>query len=879
MGKSALLGYLSDRVAGWQVARAVGVESEMELAYAGLHQLCAPMLEHLDRLPVPQRDALATVFGLSQGPAPDRFLVGLATLTLFAEVAEEQPLACIVDDAQWLDGASAQILGFVARRLLAERIVLVGAARTGVGDDVLAGLPELSIRGLGDSDARALLLDNVYGPLDAAVCDQIVTESHGNPLALLELPRTWNTAALAGGFGLPASQPVAGKIERSYARRLLQLPAETQLLVLTAAAEPLGDPVLLQRAAAALSVDMAAVSPAVDAGLLQVGGRVEFAHPLVRSAAYRSAAAEDRQRVHRALAAATDAETDPDRWAWHLAQATPGPGEEVAAELERSASRAQARGGVAAAAAFLQRAVALTVDPARRAERALAAAQASFQAGSFDAALRLLATAEGGVLDGFQRARVDLLRGQVAFASGLLDDAPALLLKAAQRLEPFDLELARRTYLTAWGAAFVATGYLEGSRVFSEIRRSVQALPRRLGAPQPVDLLLDGLAQLSTDGRAAATPTLQRAANALAEISVEDVLRWGWMAPAASNAVWDNDGAHAISARQVQLVRDAGALAELPLHLSALGLACAWIGDFAGAGALMAEADSVSAVTRSLAAPWVALRLRALQGREAEASAAIAGAMEQAAAGGQVFATYAHWAAAVLYNGLARYDQAAAAARQATANDIGPYPQMWALPELVEAAARVGETDVARRALDRLEELTQPAATDWGLGTEVRSRALLSDGENAELLYREAIERFSRTGLRPELARAQLLYGEWLRREGRRSDAREQLRTAHHMFATIGMEAFAERTRRELIATGETVRKRSAETRDELTPQEEQIVRLVRDGLSNPEIGAQLFLSSRTVEWHLRKVYLKLGISSRRELWAASARAAGSSSA
>ena len=453
VGKSALLGYLSGRVAGWHVARAAGVEAEMELAYAGLHQLCAPMLDHLDRLPVPQRDALATVFGRSAGTAPDRFLVGLATLTLFAEVAEQQPLVCVVDDAQWLDRASAQILGFVARRLLAERIAVVCAARTGAGDDVLAGLPELSMRGLGDSDARALLLANVPGPLDTAVCDQIVKESHGNPLALLELPRTWNVTDLAGGFGLPSSQPVAGRIEQSYVRRLQLLPSDTQLLVLTAAAEPLGDRVLLHRAAGTLGIDIAAAGPAQDGGLLELGGRVEFAHPLVRSAAYRSAAADDRYRVHRALANATAAETDPDRRAWHRARATPGPDEEVAAELERSAGRAQARGGVAAAAAFLQRSAELTVDPARRAERALAAAQASFQAGAFDAALRLAATAETGPLDELQRARIDLLRGHAAIASSYGNDAAPLLLQAARRLEPFDLELARRAYLTAWGAA------------------------------------------------------------------------------------------------------------------------------------------------------------------------------------------------------------------------------------------------------------------------------------------------------------------------------------------------------------------------------------------------------------------------------------------
>jgi DNA-binding CsgD family transcriptional regulator len=837
----------------------------MELVYAGLHQLCAPMLDHLDRLPAPQRDALATVFGRSAGTAPDRFLVGLATLTLFDEVAEQQPLVCVVDDAQWLDRASAQILGFVARRLFAERIAVVCAARTGVGDDVLAGLPELSMRGLGDSDARALLLANVPGPMDAAVCDQIIKESHGNPLALVELPRTWNVAGLAGGFGLPSGQPVAGRIEQSFARRLHLLPSDTQLLVLTAAAEPLGDPVLLYRAAGTLGIDIAAAGPAQDGGLLELGGRVEFAHPLVRSAAYRSAAADDRHRVHRALAEATVAETDPDRRAWHRACATPGPDEEVATELERSAGRAQARGGVAAAAAFLQRSVELTVDPARRAERTLAAAQASFQAGAFEAALALLATAETGALDEFQRARVDLVRGQIAFASGLSSDAPPLLLKAARRLEPIDLGLARETYLTAWGAAFAAAGYPAGRGVLLEICRAVRALPPRPGVPLPLDLLLDGLAMLTTDGHAAATPVLQRATAALADIPVEDVLRWGWMATAASNAVWDNDGAHAISVRQVQLIRDAGALAELPLYLSALGLASAWMGDFAGAASNIAEADSVAAATGSHFAPFTLLRLRALQGREAESATA----NEHTLAGGLGAGVYAQWAAAVLYNGLARYREAAAAARQATSNTFEYWVSAWALPELVEAAVRAGDAAIARDALERLAETTQPVGTDFPLGIEARSRALLSDGTSADDLYREAIDRLGRTRLRPELARAHLLYGEWLRRESRRADAREQLHAAYDLLAAIGMEAFSERARRELMATGETVRRRSAGTREELTPQEEQIARLARDGLSNSEIGAQLFISARTVEWHLRKVFTKLAIGSRRQLRAA----------
>ena len=865
VGKTALLDYLSDRVAGWHIARAAGVESEMELAYAGLHLLCAPMLDHLDRLPAPQRDALATVFGRSAGPAPDRFLVGLATLTLFAEVADQQPLACIVDDAQWLDHASAQILGFVARRLLAEPIAVVCAARTGAGDDVLAGLPVLPVAPLGDSDARALLLANVPGPLDARVCDQIVAESHGNPLALLELPRTWNAADLAGGFGLPGSQPVGGLIEQSYIRRLRLLPSDTQLLVLTAAAEPLGDPALLYRAAGMLGIDIAAACPAQDGGLLELGGRVEFAHPLVRSAAYRSAAADDRHRVHRALADATVAETDPDRRAWHRARATAGPDEEVAAELERSAGRAQARGGVAAAAAFLQRSAELTVDPARRAGRALAAAQASCQAGAFDAALQLAATAEAGPLDGFQRARIDLLRGNIALALGSRD-AASLLRGAARRLEPFDLDLARETYLIAWGAAAVA-GDLEAGRIAGEISRAVRSLPPPPGPPRPLDLLLDGLALLTADGHAAATPALQQAAESLLEISREDALRWGWMATAASNAVWDNEGMLAVAARKLQFVRDAGALAQLPIHLSALALARAWIGDFAGAASLVAEIDSVVAATGSRFVPGAALRLWALQGREAESAALFASVMERDAGG--AVAIWAHWAAAVLYNGLARYKEAAWSARQATSNTFEYWVTVWALPELVEAAMHVGDAELARDALKRLAETTQPAGTDFALGIEARSRALLSDGTGAHDLYREAIERLSRTRLRPELARAHLLYGEWLRREGRRVDAREQLRTAHHLFDAIGMEAFAERARRELLATGERARKRSPGTRGELTPQEEQIARLARDGLSNPEIGAQLFVSARTVEWHLRNVFTKLDITSRRQLQAA----------
>ena len=680
----------------------------------------------------------------------------------------------------------------------------------------------------------------------------------------MELPRGVTPAELAGGFALPDAMPLSGRIEESFRRRLEVLPDDTRRLLQLAAAEPVGDPVLMWRAAERLGIAPEGATQAAEAGLVDFGARVRFRHPLVRSAAYRSASLQERQEVHRALAEATDPELDPDRRAWHWAQASPGPDEDVAAELERSAGRAQARGGLAAAAAFLQRSVALTVDPARRAERALAAAQASLQAGSFDAALGLVATAEGRALDELQRARVDLLRGQVALAlSG--SDAGPLLLRAARRLEPFDLDLARETYLIAWGATVVASD-LEGEHLLGEISRAIRALPPPPGPPRPLDLLLDGLALLTLEGRTAGTPRLQQAAKALLEISVEDVLRWGWMATAASDTVWDNEDMLATAARMLRLVRDAGALAQLPIHLSAVALARAWIGDFAGAASLVAEIDSVVAATGSRIAPGAALRLRSLQGREAETSALIASTIEHAAAGGHTISLYAHWAAAVLYNGLARYQEAAESARQATSSPFEVFVSVRALPELVEAAARGGNAELAREALERLAETTQPCGNDLALGIEARSRALLSYGAAADDLHREAIDRLRRTQLRPELARAQLLYGEWLRRQGRRVDAREQLRTAHNLFATIGMEAFAERARTELLATGETARKRTVETRDALTAQEALIARLAREGLSNPEIGARLFISARTVKYHLGKVFAKLAISSRSQL-------------
>jgi DNA-binding CsgD family transcriptional regulator/tetratricopeptide (TPR) repeat protein len=862
IGKTALLEHLIAAAPELTVVRAVGVESEMELAYASLQQLCGPLLNRLDKLPAPQRQALEVVFGLSAGGAPDRFFVGLAVLSLFAAVAEERPLLCVIDDAQWVDQTSKLTLAFVARRLLAEPVGIVFGTRE-PGEE-LQHIPEVEIQGVRSGVARALLSSAVRFKLDEAVRDRIVAETRGNPLALLELPRGLTATQLAGGFGLLGAQGLTGRIEESFVRRLELLPERGRRLLLVAAAEPAGDPALLWRAAEQLGLGPADAEAAEAEGLLAIGGKVTFRHPLVRSAMYRSATDADRRSVHLALAEASDRESDPDRRAWHLAAAASSPDEDVAVELERSAGRAQARGGLAAAAAFLRRAVALTKDPARRSVRALTAAQASLQAGEFDTALGLAATAEAGPLDEFQRALVDLLRAQVAFGLGVWSDAPPLLLKAARRLTSFDLDLARETYLTAWGAAGLAEE-ADTSDVLVEISEAVRALPAAPDGRSPRDLMLDGFAVLITEGQATATPALQRAARAITGIPAEDVLRWGWMTTNAYAAVFDHEGWLASCTRQVQVVRDAGALAVLPIHLTYLAMATLWTGDFDGTASLIAEINSVAAATGTHFPPYILLRLRALQGREGEASAAIASAIEQFGGQGST-ALRAYWAAAVLYNGLGRYQEAASAARRATANALNHWIPTWVLPELVEAAARGGEVELARDAVDRLAKTTQPCGTDFALGLEARCRALVSDGPAAEELYREAIERLRRTRLRPEVGRAHLLYGEWLRRENRRVDAREQLRTAHELLVAIGMEAFAERARQELQATGEKVRKRTAETRDDLTAQERQIARFASDGLSNPEIGARLFLSSRTVEWHLRHVFVKLGIRSRREL-------------
>jgi len=873
IGKSALLGHARDAagLSGFRVESLTGTEAETQFPFAALHQLCAPLLERAGSLPDPQRTALGVAFGRHDGAPPDRFLVGLATLNLLAEVAEEAPLLCLVDDAQWLDQASAQILAFVARRVGAERLALLFALRDPGEGDVRAfvELPEVRLGGLGETDARLLLTAAVRTPLDDGVRDRIVAEARGNPLALLELPLSARPAQLAGGFELPDVLSVPRRIEDSFQSRSDNLPAETQLLLLVAAAEPTGEAALLWRAAAQLGIAREAAAPAESAGLLEIDARVRFRHPLVRSAVYRAATPPDQRRAHGALADATDPESDPDRRAWHRAQAVLGTDEEVAAELERSAGRARARGGLAASAAFMEQAVSLTPEPALRASRALEAAHAKDEAGAPETALDLLAVAAGGPLDALQHARLELLRAQVTFHLEQGSDVPGMLLDAAKTLAPLDAALSRETYLHAIEAAIITRGLGHGRGVL-EVAEAARAAPAPPGSPRPPDLMLDGLVTTFTQGYEAGVPALCSALEAFCDLEPETVAggdsgnrRWLWLASRTAVALFDDELVHRLTSRNVRCAREVGALATLPSALLFQSATLVLAGELARASELAAEGIAIARATGAVPSRHAELVLAAWRGLQAETVELHAASVETRRAGTEV--SMAQYALAVLHNGLGNYPAALDAAAQACESDDLLYSSI-ALPELVEAASRAGEPERAAAAREELGARARASGTPWALGLAARSRALTSTGPAAEEHYHEAIERLGQSRMATHLARAHLVYGEWLRREGRRQDARGQLRTAHELLSGMGAEAFAARAARELRATGEHPRKRSAQPTDELTAHELHIARLVATGATSREVGAQLFLSPRTIEAHLRSIFRKLGINSRRQL-------------
>jgi len=865
VGKTALLEWMVQEGRHLWVLRTGGVEGEIELPFAALQQLCSPILDRSERLPDPQRDALSVAFGLSAGQTPNPFLVGLAVLGLLSETAQERPLLCVVDDAQWLDRASARALAFVARRLLAEKIALVFAARE-LGD-ALAGLPELRVEPLGRRDARTLLESVLPAPLDDRVLDRIVLETRGNPLALLELPRGLSPTQLAGGFGLPVTVPLSASIEESFTRRLAKLPGDARRFLLVAAADPVGDTALVWRAARQLGIPDSVVEAVEAEDLLELGARVVFRHPLVRSAVYRAAGLKERRVVHRALAEATDPEIDPDRRAWHRAQAASMPDEDIAAELERSAGRAQARGGLAAVAAFLERAAELTPEPTQRAQRLLAAAAAKRDAGDLEAALGLLQGVEVSVLAELGRARVDLLGGQIALEQRRGGEAGRLFLSAASRLEAVDPELARETYLEALAGAMSNDVEVVGGA--PAVAVAARAAPTGTAPPRAVDVLLDAFAIRLTDGYAAAAPTLARALELLLTVDVGDGdvgRRLSLSNTRNGNIValelWDDEALHRLAARQVQVARDAGALVHLQFALSFLARSHMLAGDLTEATLMIDEASLIAEATGNPALVNAPMILAAWRGDEARASPLIEATSEEAAARRWTSNNYAR---SVLYNGLGRHDAARDAAWEAFQPDPIGYGSLL-VPELAEAASRTADRALLESAAEWLAERTGAISSDWAIGIEARVRALLNEGEAAETLYHQSITHLARTRVRLELARTHLLYGEWLRRERRRLDARTHLRTALEAFTTMGTDAFAHRAERELLATGERARKRTVDTFDQLTPQEEQVARLAAKGATNREIAGQLFITESTVEYHLRKAFRKLDVKSRTQL-------------
>jgi DNA-binding CsgD family transcriptional regulator len=864
LGKTALLDHAVSRASGYRVIRTRAVASETQLSYAALQVLCAQVRDDVGQLPSLQRDALATAMGQLRGSDPDPFLLGLATMNLLAAAAGSRPLLCVIDDAQWLDQPSAQALAFVGRRLESKPVILLFATRNQADVGPLHGLPELRLQGLPHAETRLLLTRSLPGPIDPIVADRIVEETHGNPLALLELTRAASPAEMAGGFGLSPVRDVSPQIGAKLLQQVAALPPESRRLLLTAAAEPLGDPRLLWRAAAELQLPRTAAGPLRADGLLSFAPRVVFRRPLLRFAVHQLATDEERRDVHFALALATDPAREPDHHVWHLAHAADGPDEGLASELERLAPLARRRGGLPAAAAFLEQATMLTLQPGRLADRAIAAAEAKRAAGADHDATRLLSTAEMYPLDDQRQGRLQRQRAHISSSGN-----PDILVDAARRLQADRPDLARSTYLEALAAAVAAGRLQPAGRSTGIAEAALMAAPT--SRPTASDRLLDGLATRLTRGREESRNPLADALEAFrtTELSDRDA-PWVGLAGRVAADLWDDDAWDAFSRRAEQHAKDAGTVADLSAALDRRAVAEVQFGGFSVASQLLAEIRAVGSTSGTGRVAHGSMLLTGWCGRGKPAGRRLEVARRDAMGRSDGLAlTVGALSAAVLFAGQGRYDEALRSAREAALETEGPDEfeyRSWALAELVEAAARTGDLDEASLALRRLEDRMHGSESEWALGTRALLRALICGDDEAEHWYRQAVDRLGRCKVRTQLARAQLLYGEWLRRRGRRSDARVPLRAASNLLTTMGATAFAERARKELLATGERAQPRSVVASKQLTPQELRIAAMARDGLSNPAIGARLFVSPRTVEYHLGKVFVKLGISGRGEL-------------
>jgi DNA-binding CsgD family transcriptional regulator len=868
IGKTALLNSLIDAAGDLSVIRLEGVESEMQLGYAALHRLVRPYLHRVEHLPEPQRDALQSAFGLTSSVPADRFMVGLATLSLLGDVATDEPLLVVIDDAQWLDQESVASLVFVARRLHADPVALVFAARDSLDTGaVFQGVPELRISGIGEDAARNLLSASVIDPVSYQVASRIIAVTRGNPLALQELSGELTAEHLIEHAPLPDPLPIGELIEARFLRQVRLLPNETQLLLLAAAADPEGDRDTLWRASGVLGLSAAAIEPAADSGLLVLHPRIEFRHPLVRSAVYSGATAADRRLVHHALAEVMNAETDPDRKALHMASGALGPDESVAAALEQSAAQARARGGYVAESSFLVRSANLTPDPHRQAGRLLLAAQAAFLAGNAGYSESLLSQARPLLSGTFEKAQAQRLDGHLRYPLGQPHLAPSLLLGAAKEFGSAHPILSHHSLIDAMQACGVSLELTEGTTGFEIGHTALEALAAEGGPATPADVLLNAFALRYCEGYTAAVPAMREAVHAQADMSFEEINRWNYLAGILAIELWDEAENRSTMARLESAARATGALPALEVALAGLATIDRRAGRFNEARERYAELHDVALAIGDFVEflDLFDVELLCWQGDERARSKA-AQLMEGGAAFCYATLIYsANLSLSTLELAEGRYDAALAAGLLVTRGD-GLGWSSEALPIVVEAAVRCGDTASATEALNCLAERATAAGTPWALGLLARCRALLTNGAAAAGLYEEGLNHLSQTSLRTEVARTHLVYGEWLRRQRHRTEAREQLRRAYEMFDTMGAKVFAERARIELLATGERVRARRVETAHDLTSREMQVARLAAQRATSREIAGQLFISANTVDYHLRKVFQKLGVTSRRDL-------------